>query len=118
MKKYVFSILLVVVFGSNEAFSQGFYYGRNKIQYTDFDWMVLTTDHFNIYYYPEMQELAEQGAFYAEESYKILENKFSHTITKKIPLIFYSAHLFFPDCSRRESSAWPPSEGGPFHPVT
>ncbi|MCH7781665.1 PD40 domain-containing protein [candidate division KSB1 bacterium] len=95
MKKYFFSIILVLIFTSNDALSQRFYYGRNKIQYTDFDWMVLTTDHFNIYYYPEMKKLAEQGAFYAEESYKILENKFSHTITKKIPLIFYSAHLFF-----------------------
>jgi len=95
MQRYLFSIILILVFASNEALSQRFYYGRNKIQYTDFDWMVLSTDHFNIYYYPEMQDLAEQGAFYAEESYKILENKFSHTITQKIPLIFYSSHLFF-----------------------
>ncbi len=75
--------------------SQWFYYGRNKVQYTDFKWQVLKTDHFDIYYYPEMEELAEQGAYFAEKSYAYLENKFNLTITRRIPLIFYSSHLHF-----------------------
>ena len=94
MKKSLF-LLCIFVLTAGNAVSQGIYYGRNKVQYTDFNWMVLSTEHFNIYYYPEMKELAERGAFFAEESYKILENKFSHSITNKIPLIFYSSHLHF-----------------------
>ena len=39
------------------------------MQYTDFEWHVLKTEHFDIYYYPEMKDLAERGAFFAEESY-------------------------------------------------
>ncbi len=42
-----------------------------------------------------MKELAEQGASLAEESYKILEEKFVHNISDRIPLIFYSSHLHF-----------------------
>ncbi|MEX0602994.1 MAG: hypothetical protein WD295_06610, partial [Bacteroidota bacterium] len=64
-------------------------------QYTDFQWQVLKTDHFDIYFYPEMRELAERGAFFAEEAYKQLERKFNHNIAGRIPLIFYSSHLHF-----------------------
>ncbi len=75
--------------------AQFFYFGRNKVQYTDFEWHVLKTEHFDIYYYPEMQALAERGAFFAEEAYKHLEVKFNHTLNQRVPLIFYSSHLHF-----------------------
>ena len=42
-----------------------------------------------------MQDLAERGAFLAEESYKALEQKFNHNVSNRIPLIFYSSHLHF-----------------------
>jgi len=95
MKRIAAYICLVLLMTGSDALSQSFYFGRNKVQYTDFQWMVLTTAHFNIYYYPEMKELAEIGANFAEESYRILENKFNHSINRRIPLIFYSSHLHF-----------------------
>jgi len=88
--KTLFFILL-----SSTLLAQGFYFGRNKIQYTDFDWQVMQTEHFDIYYYPEMEDIAKQGAQYAEESFKALQPKFNHSINRKIPLIFYSTHLHF-----------------------
>ena len=30
-----------------------YYFGRNKIQYNQFDWQVMKNEHFNIYFYPE-----------------------------------------------------------------
>jgi Tol biopolymer transport system component len=90
-----FFLLLFLCFFVSLGYPQGYYFGRNKVQYTNFDWQVLKTDHFDIYYYPVMEELAEQGANFAEESYKYLENKFNFTISRRIPLIFYSSHLHF-----------------------
>ncbi len=72
-----------------------FYFGRNKIQYDAFDWHVLHTDHFDIYYYPEMQTLAEHGAHFAEEAYEELENTFNFSLGHRVPLIFYSSNLHF-----------------------
>ncbi len=83
---------LVLLVNTNAQF---FYFGRNKVQYTEFDWHVLKTEHFDIYYYSGMEELAEQGAYFAEQSYKKLQQKFNHNIISKIPLIFYSNHLHF-----------------------
>ena len=71
------------------------YFGHNKVQYTEFDWQILRTEHFDIYYYPEMKELARQGAFFAEEAYKQLESRFNHSLNNRVPLIFYSSHLHF-----------------------
>ncbi len=72
-----------------------YYFGRNKVQYDSFRWHVLQTEHFDIYFYPEMRKLAEIGAAYAEESYRVLEEKFDHHITRRIPLIFYASHAHF-----------------------
>ncbi|MDI6766254.1 MAG: hypothetical protein QME52_05465 [Bacteroidota bacterium] len=93
--KYICLYITIVVLFFSSASAQFFYFGRNKVQYTNFDWHVLKTEHFDIYYYPEMKELAEQGAYFAEESYKILEQKFVHNVLIRIPLIFYSSHLHF-----------------------
>jgi hypothetical protein len=70
-------------------------FGRNKIAHTDFDWRVLKTEHFDIYYYPEMSRLAAMGATMAEESYRRLERQFNFTILHRIPLIFYSSPIHF-----------------------
>jgi hypothetical protein len=86
-------LLLLIAFSTSPA--QFFYFGRNKVQYTEFDWHVLKTEHFDIYYYPEMKDLAGRGAAMAEESFTILEKKFNHSVGGRIPLIFYSSHLHF-----------------------
>lgn len=87
--------LLLLFLLASSASAQFFYFGRNKVQYTEFDWQILKTEHFDIYYYTEMKDLAERGAFFAEESYKLLEQKFNHNVGNRIPLIFYSSHLHF-----------------------
>ena len=46
-----------------------FYFGRNKIQYEHFDWQILKTEHFHIYYYPQAEEIARVAAHILERSY-------------------------------------------------
>ncbi len=87
--------LLFIFFVAQIASAQFYYFGRNKVQYTHFDWNVLRTEHFDIYYYTGMKELAERGANFAEESYKIHSQRFNHDINGRIPLVFYSSHLHF-----------------------
>ncbi|MBI5471490.1 MAG: PD40 domain-containing protein [Ignavibacteriae bacterium] len=98
MKRILSVVVLLVSFAALEAptaHAQFFYFGRNKVQYTAFEWHVLRTEHFDIYYYPEMQALAERGAFFAEEACKRLELRFNHSLNARVPLIFYSSHLHF-----------------------
>ena len=37
---------------------QAQYFGRNKVQYESFDFRVLKTEHFDIYFYPPEEEAA------------------------------------------------------------
>lgn len=89
--KYFFFFLFI----PHIIFSQFYFFGRNKVQYDKFDWNVINTEHFNIYYYDDFDEIAKIGANFAEEAYNYLKVKFNHVITSKIPLIFYNTHSHF-----------------------
>lgn len=95
MKFKLFLIIIYCFLSFGQPLFAQYYFGRNKVQYNNFDWHVLKTTHFDIYFYPEMQEIAEMGASFAEKSYKFLENKFNHNLVQPIPLIFYSNHNHF-----------------------
>ena len=84
--------LLAIIFNSPSQYVD---FGRNKVQYTNFDWHTLSTEHFKVFYYPEMEELAEIGAAYAEESYKQHVQDFNYSLIDTVPLIFYSTPTNF-----------------------
>jgi len=112
LQRLLLSLCAAVIIWPCAASSQ-YYFGRNKIIYHHFDWRILQTEHFEIYYYPEMRELAEIGARYAEESYTTLERKFNHNIDRRIPLIFYATHAHFQE-TNTISSLIPEGVGGFF----
>jgi hypothetical protein len=70
-------------------------FGKNKIQYRQFDWKVISGEHVDVYFYPEADELARLTLAYAEESFRILERKFQHHPFRRIPLIVYSSDKHF-----------------------
>ncbi len=72
-----------------------YYFGKNKVQYTRFDWQIMTTEHFRIYFYSEEEEIARIAARLAEEAYTELSAKFNHEVDDKTPLIIYSSPNYF-----------------------
>lgn len=98
LKKYflkLISLSFVLFFLQQDFYGQFSYFGRNKVHYEKFNWQVLKTDHFDIYFYPEFTEIAEIGARYAEEAYEELKIKFNYVVLQKIPLIFYNTSIHF-----------------------
>ena len=87
------TLALALVGLAASAHAQGF--GRNKIQYDGFEWHVLETEHFDVYYYPEAEGLAAIGAQAAEEWYTVLETRFDLSLTHRVPIIFYASNLHF-----------------------
>ncbi len=85
--------VLLAVAAASAAVGQGF--GRNKIQYEGFDWHVLETEHFDVYYYPEAEDLAAIGAHEAEAAYDTLRTRFDFELTQRVPLVFYATNLHF-----------------------
>jgi dipeptidyl aminopeptidase/acylaminoacyl peptidase len=71
------------------------YFGRNKVQYDDFDFRVLTTPRFDIYFYPEQEEVMRDVSRMAERWYERLARVFQHELDGRKPLIFYADHPDF-----------------------
>ena len=71
------------------------YFGRNKVQYESFDFEVLETDHFDIYYYPEEEPVLEYVALMAERWYARLSRILDHDLTNRQPLIIYANPAHF-----------------------
>src|SRR5688572_27962984 len=71
------------------------YFGRNKVQYERFDFQVLTTEHFDIYYYPEEEAAVRLAARMAERWYTRLSELLRHELSSRQPLILYASHPHF-----------------------
>ncbi len=93
--KIIFVVLMWILSGRVQAQYYENYFGTNKVHYTEFNWKILETEHFEIYYYPEMLELAERAAGLAEEQYLENQTRFNHSLVKKVPMIIFSSHSFF-----------------------
>jgi Tol biopolymer transport system component len=70
-------------------------FGKNKVQYREFDWKIYHSPHFDIYYYEAEAALLEKVVSFAETAYDRLSREFDHQIDKPIPLIFYATHSAF-----------------------
>src|SRR5579862_5914869 len=71
------------------------YFGKNNIHYDKFKWMIYTTDHFEIYYYPEMQQHIERIAGYAESAYQQISADLKHDLSFKVQLMLFKTHSEF-----------------------
>ncbi|CAN5734513.1 basic secretory protein-like protein [soil metagenome] len=74
---------------------QGQYFGRNKVQYRTFDFQVLKTPNFDIYYYPEEEEAVRDAARMAERWYARLSRILDHRFEQRQPLVLYANHPHF-----------------------
>ena len=83
---------LLVCFASG-AGAQPF--GKNKVQYKDFDWRVLETPHFAIHFDAREDSLVYDAARMAEHSYRQLAAALQHEFVQRIPLILYASHADF-----------------------
>ena len=71
------------------------YYGKNNIHYDTFEWQVYQTDHFEIYYYPELEKHLERVASYAESAYQKVSADLHHDLSAKVPMILFKTHSEF-----------------------
>ena len=71
------------------------YYGKARVKYDHFDWQIYTTDHFELFYYPELEQHLERVAGYAESAYQLVSSDLKHELAFKIPLVLFKTHSEF-----------------------
>jgi Tol biopolymer transport system component len=86
--------LLLLLLGTPALLSAQ-YFGRNKVTYTAFDFKVIQTEHFDVYYYDRERVAAMDAARMAERSYARLAKVLNHEFRERKPIILYASHSDF-----------------------
>jgi Tol biopolymer transport system component len=96
MKARILLSILIGLFLSSSGFTQYFSYGKNRVQYEDFEWRYLQSKHFDVYYYgAKNYKLAEFASMSVESAYKQLKDDFGHELSDRISVIIYDSHNDF-----------------------
>ena len=88
-------ILMLVALLCLPALSAAQYFGRNKVQYRSFDFRILQTERFDIYYYPEEIEAAHIVSRMAERWHARLSRLFGHDLRGRQAIVLYAAPAHF-----------------------
>lgn len=92
MRKYFILLILSSIVLTAIPASGYRIFGKNKVQYYDYDWRVLKSEHIDLHYYSEEKELAERAIAIAEEAFDELRVKMEYTPANRIPMIIYGSH--------------------------
>lgn len=86
-------VLALLAFGGVQRASAQ-YFGRNKVQYETFDFRILKTPHFELYYYPAESLATRDAGRMAERWYARHSETFAHQFDDK-SIILYADHSDF-----------------------
>ncbi len=99
-------VLLLLLFAPGLLSAQ--YFGRNKVQYSSFDFKVIQTEHFDVYYYEEERVAAMDAARMAERGYARLSKVLNHDFRERKPIILYASQT---DFQQTNALGYAPDEG-------
>ncbi len=89
-------LILGTALTAPDASAQYFGFGKNRVQYSQFDWRFIQSDHFDVYYYESKNYyLAEFTAKSLEAAYAQLSQDFRHQLNDRIAVIIYDSHTDF-----------------------
>ncbi|MDY6969762.1 MAG: BamA/TamA family outer membrane protein [Spirochaetota bacterium] len=95
MNKIISKKLILFIVFLLFPFSVIYPFGKNKVNREVFNWNIMKTIHFDIYYPYGIEELAINAARISEEAYVHLANYLKHELTEVIPIIIYPSHIDF-----------------------
>jgi Tol biopolymer transport system component len=86
-------VAALALFGAAPLMAQ--YFGKNKVQYRSFDFHIIQTEHFEVYYYPAERTAALDAARIAERWYSRLSRVLHHQFLGRKPIILYASQSDF-----------------------
>jgi Tol biopolymer transport system component len=96
MTRTLAALLLGLVTGAlRPAPAAAQYFGQNKVQYRAFDFRIIQTAHFDVYYYGTERAAALDAARMAERAYARLSRILQHQWIERKPLLLYASQSDF-----------------------
>ena len=96
--KSIFQSLLIalcVLLNTELLQAQNSVFGKNKVQYKNFKWQYIQSDHFDIYFSYDGYDIAQYSAHVAEEAYTSIKKLLRYEINNRISFIIYNSHNEF-----------------------
>jgi len=89
-KQILFTLLMFICLGTSVT-AQGIQteFGKNRVQYHDFEWNFYETDNYIVYFYQGGQDLAKFTLQVAENERLKIEDKLEHQLSTKVELLVY-----------------------------
>jgi Tol biopolymer transport system component len=87
--------LFLALLAGIPAIASAQYFGQNKVQYRTFDFQVIQTEHFDVYFYERERVAAMDAARMAERAYARLSRALNHKFRERKPIILYASHSDF-----------------------
>ncbi len=95
MKKTLAAFLVLLAILPVSAQSQETYFGKNKVQYRDFNWKFIQTRRFDIYFYDDAYPIAKFTADVLEKAYDEVTRELDYRIQRRVPVFVYISHNDF-----------------------
>jgi Tol biopolymer transport system component len=94
MRRFIL-ISLIICGVAVQMKAQNSVFGKNKVQYKNFHWQYLQTDHFDIYFSQDGYDIAQFAANASEAAYVSIKNLFRYDINNRISFVVYNSHNEF-----------------------
>ena len=89
-------LLALLLLAAAPAAGQGSsYFGQNHVQFRQFNWQILKTEHFDVHYYPELEQVARFTGQMAERTYARLKRVLGHEFRERKPILVYGSRTEF-----------------------
>jgi Omp85 superfamily domain/WD40-like Beta Propeller Repeat/Dipeptidyl peptidase IV (DPP IV) N-terminal region len=89
--KVLMSTIILGVLLSGTVVGQEVYFGKNKVQYRDFNWHYIQSPNFDIYFYEDQIDLATFAAEEMEKSYTKIAEELKYWPRNRLPVFLYNA---------------------------
>ncbi len=90
--KLITIAILTIILATNYTYSQ---FGKNKVQYQNFNWKFIQSQHFDIYYNDGSKYLAEFAAISAEKALLSIQTTLNYKLTMRVAIVVYDSHNEF-----------------------
>ncbi len=84
-------LILVLSFSGIEAQRATETFGRNRIQYKNFDWKYLSSENFDVYFYGERKKLAQEALQYMESEFDRITDLLGFYPYQKTKVFLYNS---------------------------
>ncbi len=88
---------LILAFAGKAQFYQGsnMEFGKNRVQWREFDWYYYPTENFEVYYYQGGENLAQYVLVSSEKNLKEIQKFFDYSMEDKIQVLSYAKQSEF-----------------------